>query len=213
MYELRELSENYYGLYLVLTLALFTTIKLVNSWRLSSMMCFWVGVGYTEEFSKPFKLSRAFSIFTFVFRGLVFGLILTIFQDKSFYISSFKGEVLYYAGSFMVFWMLRVFLESGFMSFFNKQEALLKLFYVRTLNKEKMSFFYGCLLFGFAFIGVGEIPSIIFTASYAITLLIIHLNILKLYFRQLKAMPVYIILYICASEIAPIWIALQILKF
>ena len=84
--------------------------------------------------------------------------------------------------------------------------------YLEFIDDER-GLIYGCLLFGFAFIGVGEIPSIIFTASYAITLLIIHLNILKLYFRQLKAMPVYIILYICASEIAPILLALQILKF
>jgi hypothetical protein len=99
------------------------------------------------------------------------------------------------------------------MSFFNKQEALLKLFYIRTLNKEKITFLFGCLLFGLAFIGSGKIISILFASSYAIAVLAIHLNTLKLYFRQLNAMPVYIILYICASEIAPIWIVLQILKF
>jgi hypothetical protein len=143
----------------------------------------------------------------------VFGLVLSIFQNKSFYIGSFDGEVLYYAGGFMIFWILRTFLESGFMSFFNKQEALLRLFYIRTLNKEKITFLFGCLLFGLAFIGFGKIISILFTSSYAIAMLAIHLNTLKLYFRQLNAMPVYIILYICASEIAPIWLALQILKF
>ncbi len=213
MYELRELGDHYFGLYLILTLALLAALKLINPSRLKSLMHFWVGVGHTEELNKPFKLHRAFSILTFVFRSLVFGLVLNIFQNKSFYIASFDGEVLYYAGSFMIFWVLRAFLEGGFMSFFHKQEALFRIFYIRTLNKEKMTFLYGCLLFGLAFIGFGEITSIIFVSSYAIAMLSIHLNMLKLYFRQLNAMPVYIILYICASEIAPIWLALQILKF
>lgn len=213
MYELRELGDHYFGLYLILTLALLAALKLINPSRLKSLMHFWVGVGHTEELNKPFKLHRAFSILTFVFRSLVFGLVLNIFQNKSFYIASFDGEVLYYAGSFMIFWVLRAFLEGGFMSFFHKQEALFRIFYIRALNKEKMTFFYGCLLFGLAFIGFGEITSLIFVSSYAIAMLSIHLNMLKLYFSQLNAMPVYIILYICASEIAPIWLALQILKF
>ncbi len=213
MYELRELGDHYFGLYLILTLALLAALKLINPSRLKSLMHFWVGVGHTEELNKPFKLHRAFSILTFVFRSLVFGLVLNIFQNKSFYIASFDGEVLYYAGSFMIFWVLRAFLEGGFMSFFHKQEALFRVFYIRTLNKEKMTFFYGCLLFGLAFAKFGEIASLIFVSCYAIAMLAVHLNMLKLYFSQLNAMPVYIILYICASEIAPIWLALQILKF
>ena len=213
MYELRELSNHYFGLYLILILVLLAALKLINPWRLKSLMFFWVGVGHTEELNKPLKLSRAFSILTFALRSLVFGLVLNIFQNKSFDISSFDGEVLYHAGGFGSFWVLRAFLESSFMSFFNKQEALLRLFYIRTLNKEKIAFLYGCLLFGLAFIGFGKITSIIFISCYAIAMLFIHLNMLKLYFRQLNAMPVYIILYICASEIAPIWLALQILKF
>lgn len=213
MYELREFSDHHFGLYLILTLVLLAVLKLLNPWRLKSLIRFWVGVGQTEELNKPFKLSRDFSIVTFIFRGLIFGVVLSIFQNKSFHLSSFDVAVLNYAGGFMIFWGLRTFLETGFMSFFNKQKSLLRLFYIRVLLKEKMSFFYGCLLFGFAFIGFGEIPSILFAASYALGLLLIHLNMLKLYFRQLNAMPVYIILYICASEIAPIWLALQILKF
>ena len=213
MYELRELGDHYFGLYLILILALLALLKFINPWRLRSLTHFWVAVGHNEELNKPFKVHRAFSILTFVFRSLVFGLVLNIFQNKSFYISSFDSEVLYYAGSFMIFWVLRAFLEGGFMSFFHKQEALFRIFHIRTLNKEKMTFLFGCLLFGFAFVGFGEIASLIFVSCYAVAVLAIHLNMLKLYFRQLYAMPVYIILYICASEIAPLWLALQILKF
>ena len=84
---------------------------------------------------------------------------------------------------------------------------------LRTLKKEKLTFFYGCLLFGLAFTGFGEIPSIVFASGYAVAVLAIHLNMIKLYFKHLNVMPVYIILYICASEIAPIWLVLHILKF
>jgi len=213
MYELRELGDHYFGHYLILALLLLVSLKLFNPWRLKSLMHFWNGVGHTEEFNKPFKLSRYFSILAFVLRSLVFGLILKIIKTKSFYISNFDGEVLYYACGFIVFWAFRVLVEGIFMSFFKKQETILRLFYIRTLKKEKMSFFYGCLLFGLAFVGFGEITSIIFACSYVIILLVIHINMIKLYFEQFNAMHIYIIMYICASEIAPIWLVLQILKF
>ena len=213
MYELRELGDNYFGHYLILALVLLVSLKLFNSWRLKSLMHFWNRVGHTEEFNKPFKLSRYFSILAFVLRSLVFGLILKIIKTKSFYISNFDGEVLYFACGFIVFWAFRVLVEGIFMSFFKKQATIFRLFYIRTLNKEKMSFFYGCLLFGLAFVGFGEITSIIFACSYVIILLVIHINMIKLYFEQLNAMHIYIIMYICASEIAPLWLVLQILKF
>ena len=213
MYELRELGDHYFGHYLILALLLLVSLKLFNPWRLKSLMHFWNGVGHTEEFNKPFKLSRYFSILAFVLRSLVFGLILKIIKTKSFYISNFDGEVLYFACGFIVFWAFRVLVEGIFMSFFKKQETILRLFYIRTLKKEKMSFFYGCLLFGLAFVGFGEITSIIFACSYVIILLVIHINMIKLYFEQFNAMHIYIIMYICASEIAPIWLVLQILKF
>ncbi len=213
MYELRELGDHYFGHYLILALVLLVSLKLFNPWRLKSLMHFWNGVGHTEEFNKPFKLSRYFSILAFVLRSLVFGLILKIIKTKSFYISNFDGEVLYFACGFIVFWAFRVLVEGIFMSFFKKQETILRLFYIRTLKKEKMSFFYGCLLFGLAFVGFGEITSIIFACSYVIILLVIHINMIKLYFEQFNAMHIYIIMYICASEIAPIWLVLQILKF
>ncbi len=213
MYELRELGDHYFGHYLILALLLLVSLKLFNPWRLKSLMHFWNAVGHTEEFNKPFKLSRYFSILAFVLRSLVFGLILKIIKTKSFYISNFDGEVLYYTCGFIVFWAFRVLVEGIFMSFFKKQGTIFRLFYIRTLKKEKMSFFYGCLLFGLAFVGFGEITSIIFACSYVITLLVIHINMIKLYFEQFNVMHIYIIMYICASEIAPIWLVLQILKF
>jgi hypothetical protein len=213
MCQLRELSDHNYGLYLVLALALLTALKLANPWRLNSMMCFWVGIGKIEELNKPFNLSKRVSILTFVLRSLIFGLIVRVFQNKSFSTLSFDQEVLYYAGGFMVFWILKTFLEGSFMSFFNRQEAFFRIVHIRSLNKEKLTFLYGCLLFGLAFGGFGEIPSIVFASGYAIAVLAIHLNMIKLYFKHLNVMPVYIILYICTSEIAPIWLVLHILKF
>ena len=213
MYQLRELGDHYFGYYLILALVLLASLKIFNPWRLKSLMLFWNGVGHNEELNKPFKLSRYFSILTFVLRSLVFGLILKIIKTKSFNISNFDEEVLYYASGFIFFWAFRVLVEVIFMSFFKKQVTIYRFFYIRTLNKEKMSFFYGCLLFGLAFVGFGEITSIIFACSYVIILILIHINMIKLYFEQLNAMHVYIIVYICASEIAPLWLVLQILEF
>ena len=213
MYELRELSDHNYGLYLVLALTLLSALKLVNPWRLNSMMCFWAGIGKIEELNKPFNLSKRVSILTFVLRSLIFGLVVRVFQNKSFHISSFDQEVLYYGGGFMIFWVLKTFIEGSFMSFFKRQKAFFNIIHIRTLKKEKLTFFYGCLLFGLAFGGFGEIPSIVFALGYALTVMAIHLNLIKLYFKHLNVMPIYIILYICTSEIAPLWIVLHILKF
>ncbi|MAW16122.1 MAG: DUF4271 domain-containing protein [Flavobacteriaceae bacterium] len=213
MYELRELGDHYFGLCLILTLTILAALKLLNPWRLNSLMHFWIGVRYTEVFNKTFKLNRAFSILTFVFRSLVFGVVLSIFKDKSFYISSFDGKVLYYACGFMIFWIIRTFIESIIILFFNKQEEFFRIIHIRTLNKEKTAFFYSCLINSLAFIGLGKISSIIIASSYAIAVFVIHLNMIKLYFKHLNVMPVYIILYICTSEIAPLWIVLHVLKF
>jgi hypothetical protein len=213
MYELRELIDHNYGLYLVLALTLLSALKLVNPWRLNSMMCFWAGIGKIEELNKPFNLSKRVSILTFVLRSLIFGLVVRVFQNKSFHISSFDQEVLYYGGGFMIFWVLKTFIEGSFMSFFKRQKAFFNIIHIRTLKKEKLTFFYGCLLFGLAFGGFGEIPSIVFALGYALTVMAIHLNLIKLYFKHLNVMPIYIILYICTSEIAPLWIVLHILKF
>jgi hypothetical protein len=136
-----------------------------------------------------------------------------VFQNKSFHISSFDQEVLYYGGGFMIFWVLKTFIEGSFMSFFKRQKVFFNIIHIRTLKKEKLTFFYGCLLFGLAFGGFGEIPSIVFALGYALTVMAIHLNLIKLYFKHLNVMPIYIILYICTSEIAPLWIVLHILKF
>jgi hypothetical protein len=213
MYELRELSDHYYGFYLVLALTLLCALKLVNPWRLNSMMCFWIEIGKTEELNRPFNLSKRVSILTFVLRSLIFGLVVRVFQNKSFHISSFDQEVLYYGGGFMIFWVLKTFIEGSFMSFFKRKKAFFNIIHIRTLKKEKLTFFYGCLLFGLAFGGFGEIPSIVFALGYALTVMAIHLNLIKLYFKHLNVMPIYIILYICTSEIAPLWIVLHILKF
>jgi hypothetical protein len=177
------------------------------------MMCFWVEIGKIEELNKPFNLSKRVSILTFVLRSLIFGLVVRVFQNKSLHISNFDQEVLYYGGGFMIFWVLKTFIEGGFMSFFKRQEAFFKIIHIRTLKKEKLTFFYGCLLFGLAFGGFGEIPSIVFSLGYSLTVMAIHLNLIKLYFKHLNVMPVYIILYICTSEIGPLWIVLHILKF
>jgi hypothetical protein len=177
------------------------------------MMCFWIEIGKTEELNRPFNLSKRVSILTFVLRSLIFGLVVRVFQNKSFHISSFDQEVLYYGGGFMIFWVLKTFIEGSFMSFFKRQKAFFNIIHIRTLKKEKLTFFYGCLLFGLAFGGFGEIPSTVFALGYALTVMAIHLNLIKLYFKYLNVMPIYIILYICTSEIAPLWIVLHILKF
>ena len=78
---------------------------------------------------------------------------------------------------------------------------------------QNLTFLFCCLLFAGAFVGFSGLPTVIFVGSYVVGFVAIHLNIFKLYLRQFHVKQVYIILYICASEIAPVWLATQTLKF
>lgn len=212
MYELREHVAAYFGLYLFALLVLFVFLKLLNPTRFQSMVFFWLRTSSNAELNKPFNQNKAFSFVGFVFRAFMFGLIVQVFISKNLSAVSFNESVLFWAGGFMLFWMTRTLIEGGLISVFGQREGLLKLFYIRAIFKEKWAFLVCCLTLMLVYLSLSPIGAQILALIYALGLIGIHLRFMGLYFRRNPIKKVYIILYICASEISPIWLLIQTLK-
>ena len=212
MYTLRDLDLSFLGLYLLVTLTMFVFLKFLNPSRYQSMVFFWQRASSRSEFYKPFNETKALSWVGFIFRALIFGLIAEILRTKNLSATTFNTTTLTWAGIFMLFWMTRTLVEGGLMSTLGMREGLLKIFYIRTIFKEKWAFAFGCLILSLVYVSMSSNIARILAMCYLLGIIIIHLLFLKLYFRRNLTKKVYIILYICASEIGPIWLLVQTLK-
>lgn len=213
MYTLRELSTSYLGLYLLVVLVLFVLLKLLHPDRYYSMVFFWKRTSSNEEFNKPFNKTKAFSLEGFVFRALIFGLMTQVFHSETLDAASFDISVLSWAGIFVLFWAAKTLIEGGLVAMLGKHEALLKIFYIRAVFKEKWAFVFGYLTLMLIYVSLSSVAARLLALGYLLGLITIHLRFMKLYFRYRSIKKVYIILYICASEIGPIWLLIQTLKF
>ncbi len=212
MYELREFSTSYLGLYLFVVLLLFVLLKLINPARYRSMVFFWERTSSNVELNKSFNQTKAFSLVGFVFRAFMFGLIAQVFLSENLSTTTFNVSVLKWAGGFMLFWAAKTIVEGGLVAILGHKERLLKIFYIRTIVKEKWAIVFGYIVLMLIYFSLSPIAARLIAVGYVIGLLGIHIRFLKLYLRHTSIKKVYIILYICASEIAPIWLSTQILK-
>lgn len=212
VYEFRELETSYFGLFLMGILIMLVIHKLYNPTRYRSMVFFWGRTSSYSELNKPFNKDRALSIIPFLFRALVFGCMTQLFFTRSLGVSLFDLSVLRWAAIFMSFWAIKTLVEGGIVSLLNKQEGLFKIFYIRSIFKEKLTFFYACLLLLLLYFKLSPATAYYLSISYMIGLVFIHLRFYKLYFRRNSIKQLYIILYICAFEIVPIWLLTQTLK-
>jgi len=177
------------------------------------MIFFWLRNSSNEEFNKPYTLNRAFSMLGFGFRALVFGGVAQVYYTKELNPAVFDVTVLFFALGFMLYWGAKTLIEGGLATMLGFRDGLLKIFYIRAVFKEKLAFFYCCLLVLLTFLTVSSLAADIFALSYVTALIFTHLRFFKLYFRHNPLKRVYIILYICASEIVPVWLLIQTLNF
>lgn len=212
MYLLRELETSYFGLFLLGILIMLVIHKLYNPTRYRSMVFFWARTSSYAELNKPFNKDRALSIIPFLFRAVVFGFMAQLFFTRSLGVSLFDLSVLRWAAIFISFWAIKTLVEGGIVSLLNKQEGLLKIFYIRSIFKEKLAFFYACLLLLLLYFKLSPAAAYYFSISYMIGLVFVHLRFFKLYFRRNNIKQLYIILYICAFEIIPVWLLIRALK-
>ena len=213
MYTPRDLDISYLGLYLLVTLSLLVLLKFLNPSRYQSMVFFWQRTSSNSEFHKPFNETKAISWANFIIRALIFGLMVEVLSSKSLSAATFNTTILSWTGIFMLFWMTRTIIEGGLMSMIGKREGLLKIFYIRSIFKEKWAFAFSCLTVLLVWVSLSSNVARIMAICYLLGIMAIHLRFLKLYFRNNPTPKVYIILYICASEIGPIWLLTQTLKF
>ncbi|MGB0254599.1 MAG: DUF4271 domain-containing protein [Flavobacteriaceae bacterium] len=186
--------------------------KLYNPTRYRSMVFFWARTSSYAELNRPFNKDRALSTIPFLFRALVFGFMTQLFFTRSLGVSLFDLSVLRWAAMFISFWAIKTLIEGGIVSLLNKQEGLLKIFYIRSIFKEKLAFFYACLLLLLLYFKLSPAAAYYFSISYMIGLVFVHLRFFKLYFRRNNIKQLYIILYICAFEIIPVWLLIRALK-
>tara|TARA_E500000178_G_scaffold319892_1_gene342563 strand:- start:160 stop:801 length:642 start_codon:yes stop_codon:yes gene_type:complete len=212
MYELRGLDASYLGLYLLVLFVLFVFLKLLKPNRYHSILFFWERINSNTEFIKPFNQNKAFSFIGFLFRAFMFGLMAQVFITESLGVATYNATVLWWAGGFMLFWTTRTLIEGGLLSILRKREELLKLFYIRAIFKEKWAFLFCCLSILLINVSMSPMAANILALSYVLGLIGIHLRFGGLYFKTIPTRKVYIILYICTSEIGPIWLLIQTLK-
>lgn len=212
VYELRALYAYYLGLFLLTALVVLVVFKHTNPSRYRSMVFFWMRTSSSEEFNKPYTLSRAFSWLGFLFRALVFGSIVQIYLTKSLTPMVFNDKMLLWTLGFMLYWGAKTLVEGGLAAILGFRDGLLKIFYIRSIFKEKLAFLYCCLMVLLLYITPTSLVANILAISYFVALLITHLRFLKLYFRNNPLKKVLIITYICAFEIVPVWLLTQTLK-
>lgn len=124
----------------------------------------------------------------------------------------FDAKMLLWALGFMLFWGAKTLVDGGLAAMLGFRDGLLKIFYIRSIFKEKLAFFYCCLMVLLVFITPSSLGANILAISYFAALLLIHLRFLKLYFRSNPLKKVLIIAYICTFEIVPVWLLTQTLK-
>ncbi|MDG1822243.1 MAG: DUF4271 domain-containing protein [Flavobacteriaceae bacterium] len=213
MYSYREVDFYFFGTYLVLLLLLLVALKLLDRTRFNFMVLFWIPKNHNEELAKAFKPTRAFSLITLTFRALVFGVLLNAYLTEQLNAKTFTMDVGYYALGFMVFWTLRVFYEYILTRIWGQYEKIFKLNHLRCVEKEKLAFVYNYFILALAYFSLPPIAVKTLALTYCIGLIILHFITLKRYFKYLTANPFYIIVYICASEIVPLWLLSQTLNY
>src|SRR5210317_894198 len=100
------------------------------------MVFFWMRTNNAHEFSKPFVMNRAFSLMGFLFRALIFGVVVHVFYSKRLTPDAFGIEIGYWSLGFIGFWCVKTGLEVLITSVVKQHKNLMKIFFIRALNKE-----------------------------------------------------------------------------
>lgn len=213
MYTLRAHDTYYLGLFLLIVLTALVVLKLTNPLRYQSIVFFWNQTYSGTILNRPFTIKRAFSLSAFIVRMLVFGVVTRLFYLEKLDAQTFDLESFKWSVGVAVFWSARTLFEGLFVSIFKKKKRLFKLFFRRALLKEKWAFAYGCLILFLVFFSLPSFLSKVIAIGYFIGVITIHLRCLNRYFKGSSINRVIIILYICASEIGPLWLLIKALNF
>ena len=212
MFLFRESASYNFLIFVVFIFNLFILLKIFNEKRFNSIYKFWLSDSFNIDIEKPLLIRNDYSTCGFILRALVFATILKSLIEKKISSNIIDIDVVKYSILFSTFWILRMCLEILIIKVLKIGRQILKFSYLRSIIKEKLSFFYMIIIFLFIYFELsGDILTFTFI-PYFITILYIHVSSIKNYFKVFKKKKVMIILYICSSEFAPLCLMFQLQK-
>ena len=212
MFLFRESTSYNFLIFIALIFSLFILLKIFNEKRFNSIYKFWLSDSFNIDIEKPLLIRNDYSTCGFILRALVFATILKSLIEKKISANIIDIDVVKYSILFSTFWILRMCLEILIIKVLKIGRQILKFSYLRSIIKEKLSFFYMIIIFLFIYFELsGDILTFTFI-PYFITILYIHVSSIKNYFKVFKKKKVMIILYICSSEFAPLCLMFQLQK-
>ena len=212
MFLFRESASYNFLIFVVFIFNLFILLKIFNEKRFNSIYKFWLNDSFNIDIEKPLLIRNDYSTCGFILRALVFATILKSLIEKKISANIIDIDVVKYSILFSTFWILRMCLEILIIKVLKIGRQILKFSYLRSIIKEKLSFFYMIIIFLFIYFELsGDILTFTFI-PYFITILYIHVSSIKNYFKVFKKKKVMIILYICSSEFAPLCLMFQLQK-
>ena len=212
MFLFRESASYNFLIFVVFIFNLFILLKIFNEKRFNSIYKFWLNDSFNIDIEKPLLIRNDYSTCGFVLRALVFATILKSLIEKKISANIIDIDIIKYSILFSTFWILRMCLEILIIKVLKIGRQILKFSYLRSIIKEKLSFFYMIIIFLFIYFELsGDILTFTFI-PYFITILYIHVSSIKNYFKVFKKKKVMIILYICSSEFAPLCLMFQLQK-
>ena len=212
MFLFRESTSYNFLIFVVFIFNLFLLLKIFNEKRFNSIYKFWLNDTFNIDIEKPLVIRNDFSTSGFIIRALVFATIVKSLIEKEISANIIDIDIVKYSILFSTFWIIRMCLEILIIKILKIGRQILKFSYLRSIVKEKLSFFYIIIIILFIYFEVGGVVLTLTFIPYLITILYIHVYSIKNYFKVFKKKKVMIILYICTSEFAPLCLMFQLQK-
>lgn len=212
MFLFRESTSYNFLIFVVFIFNLFLLLKIFNEKRFNSIYKFWLNDTFNIDIEKPLVIRNDFSTSGFIIRALVFATVVKSLIEKEISANIIDIDIVKYFILFSTFWIIRMCLEILIIKILKIGRQILKFSYLRSIVKEKLSFFYLIIIILFIYFEVGGVVLTLTFIPYLITILYIHVSSIKNYFKVFKKKKVMIILYICTSEFAPLCLMFQLQK-
>ena len=142
MFLFRESTSYNFLIFVVFIFNLFLLLKIFNEKRFNSIYKFWLNDTSNIDIEKPLVIRNDFSTSGFILRALVFATIVKSLIEKEISANIIDIDIVKYSILFSTFWIIRMCLEILIIKILKIGQQILKFSYLRSIVKEKLSFFY-----------------------------------------------------------------------
>ena len=147
MFLFRESTSYNFLIFVVFIFNLFLLLKIFNEKRFNSIYKFWLNDTFNIDIEKPLVIRNDFSTSGFIIRALVFATIVKSLIEKEISANIIDIDIVKYSILFSTFWIIRMCLEILIIKILKIGRQILKFSYLRSIVKEKLSFFYMIIIF------------------------------------------------------------------